>query len=168
MNYLYHKVPEGMLGNILYPLNQLKHIDPALYEKQKSKYIGREQVMLQNIPILNCLWNDVLHFTAIHPSEITKALKDGRKVKYYQINALEFDSNKAVVYLYSKPGVPDAEEFIPFDPDQVSKFSKISQQTLNYYNEMLLMNKKPLLYHLSPHILFKGSIDISLSTIIEA
>ncbi len=78
--YLYHWVPDDMIGDTLYPLNILKHTHPDLYTKKVSKYIGREKVMDQIIPILDCLWNDVLHFTAVHPKDVKDALiKAGSK-----------------------------------------------------------------------------------------
>ncbi len=30
--------------------------------------------MEQRIPILNCLWNDVLHFSPVHPAKIKQAM----------------------------------------------------------------------------------------------
>jgi len=59
MNYLYHGVPKQLEGNILYPLNILKDKCPEVYEKEVSKYVGREHVKENRIPAFNCLWNDV-------------------------------------------------------------------------------------------------------------
>ncbi|MBK8551651.1 MAG: hypothetical protein IPL53_11555 [Ignavibacteria bacterium] len=82
MNYLYHRVPKNLRGNVLYPLNTLKEIHPDLYEQQASKYAGREHITCQIIPILNCLWNDVLHFSAVNPEEIS-AYRIRKKSGFY-------------------------------------------------------------------------------------
>lgn len=46
-----------------------------LYRLYKRKYVGREELMKVLIPILNCKWNDVLHFTAISPQLIYDKFK---------------------------------------------------------------------------------------------
>lgn len=45
--------------------NVLKDTKPAIYTAQSKKYLGRERILGAKIPPLNCLWNDVLHFTAV-------------------------------------------------------------------------------------------------------
>ena len=70
MAFIYHKVPADMSGNILYPLNVMEKINPEIYEKAVKKYEGREYLMREVIPWLNCLWNDVLHFSIVHPTKI--------------------------------------------------------------------------------------------------
>jgi hypothetical protein len=168
MNYIYHKLPEGMVGTILYPLNKLKDIYPSVFDKQKHKYDRREHVMLQRIPTLNCLWNDVLHFTAINPEDISKALDDNRKSRYYKIDARQLDPSLTSIYLYTKSGSVDEGDFIPYDPDHVNRYTNLPQTTIEYYRKMLAENKRPLLYHLTPHILYKNSLDVSSAEIIEA
>ena len=70
MMYLYHSVPRNLHGNILYPLNALTEKHPEIFEQQVSKYVGREHITQQRIPVIDCLWNDVLHFSAVNPKEI--------------------------------------------------------------------------------------------------
>ncbi len=70
MEYLYHRVPPHMEGTILYPLNQLKDIHPKLYAQEVKKYEGRERLLLAEVQPLHCLWNDVLHMTAVSPDEV--------------------------------------------------------------------------------------------------
>ncbi|MBI2087070.1 MAG: hypothetical protein HYT69_02770 [Candidatus Zambryskibacteria bacterium] len=67
MEYLYHQIPKNMFGTLLYPLNVLKETHPEIYAEHAKKYVGREQLLTATVPPLNCLWNDVLHFTAIAP-----------------------------------------------------------------------------------------------------
>ena len=38
--YLYHRVPDNLKGNIIYPLNELKDIHPDLYISNKENYKG--------------------------------------------------------------------------------------------------------------------------------
>jgi len=43
----------------------------------------------------------------------------------------------------------------------MAKFSSIPQATKDYYKEMIGRGKRPLLYHKIPHILYKGTLDIT-------
>ena len=45
MSFVYHAVPRDMVGDVLYPLNQLEAMRPGLYEFQESKYVGREAAL---------------------------------------------------------------------------------------------------------------------------
>jgi hypothetical protein len=47
-----------MRGETLYPLNQLRSVDPALYGRERAKYKGREAVLEFRIPLIDVLWND--------------------------------------------------------------------------------------------------------------
>lgn len=76
MRYLYHIVRTGMDGNVLYPLNHLQKKNPGAYGVHLRKYQNREYLLKETIQPLKCLWNDVLHLTAIHPDKINKALSE--------------------------------------------------------------------------------------------
>ncbi|MGH7237929.1 MAG: hypothetical protein ACREGF_05325, partial [Candidatus Saccharimonadales bacterium] len=85
--HVYRHVPAQMFGTVLYPMNRLPDIDRKLYELHKSGYLSREQLLQRKIPYLDCLWNDVLHCSPVHPAKINQALKDcGLK----NINSAEF------------------------------------------------------------------------------
>ncbi len=169
MSYIYHGVPKNLTGNILYPLNVIKEKFPELYVEKAKKYVGREHVMEQKIPILNCLWNDVLHFSSVNPKALKEALvESGLKdfpMSFYQIDPTLLDSANTVVYLYTSKQKTD-NDFIPYDPNEVEKFSKVPQATKDYYKEIISSGGNPLMYHLIPHILHKGPLDISNMPII--
>lgn len=173
MAYIYHLVPKNMRGTVLYPLNQLKGIHPDVYASEVKKYEGREQVMSNNVAILNCAWNDMLHFSAVHPKEIARALGDlgvDRSFECYEIDANTLDSENTVVYLNSPrekgTKIPESD-FVPFNPTDVGRFASLPKETIEYYREVISKGKRPLLYHLIPHVLYKGPIDISGSKIIK-
>jgi hypothetical protein len=165
--YIYHMVPDQMFGNILYPLNTLKDTYPDVYERQVSKYVGREHITRQHIPILDCLWNDVLHFSAVHPKEVKQALIEaGRNpdftMSYYQVDPKMIDPKNAIVYLYAHADNKEKmneKNFAPYNSDEVAKFSSMPDVTKEYYKEMIGKGERPLLYHKIPHILYKGTLD---------
>lgn len=173
MFYLYHAIPKHMEGHILYPLNALKEIFPDVYAQEMAKYEGREQVMQQRIPVLNCLWNDVLHMTAIPPTEMKKARAETGNPDftktYYQIDPTMLEPEKSIVFLYAgvHGGTMHPENFAPYHPDDVAKYAVIPSSVKAYYTEMLAQGKHPLLYHKIPHILYKGTLDITKLPIVS-
>ncbi len=162
--YIYHSVPKNLTGDILYPLNVLKEKYPEVYEKEVAKYVGRERVMEQKIPILNCLWNDVLHFSPVHPAKIKQAMIEAGKDSNYEVQAYKVDSTlidpaKAVIYLHRHRELID-DDFLPFNLDKISELSEVPEFTKNYYQRSFAAGERPLIYQRVPHILYRGTLDI--------
>ena len=171
MAFIYHMVPEDMREKTLYPLNILKEKFPDLYKKKNEKYLGRENVKKEKIPFLNCLWNDVLHFTAIHPSKFSRELKKAglspKKIEWYKVDTKFLEPNKTLIYLYkhrkNKKSFTDEENFTKFESRKVARFKEIPKRTSQYYKEMYKKGKRPfevLLFHFVPHILYKGNLSV--------
>lgn len=167
--YLYHWVPDNLQGTTIYPLNTLKETHPEIYKEASSKYEGREELMDFKIPFLNCLWNDVIHMSAVPPLTIKEALFEAGRTKpleleYFEIDPETLDPKNTIVYLYDHKNLSEyfgEKSFVAFDPNDLEKYSHLPDETKEYYKEMFSQHKKPLLYHRVPHILYKGSIDIS-------
>jgi hypothetical protein len=175
--YVYHWVPADLQGQILYPLNQLKSIYPSLYLTKAAHYQNREAVMQARLPLLDCLWNDVLHFSPVHPSKVQEALAQAgfeRKLRrYYQVDPLAkgFNATNAVVFLHQRLNLEKFQlaeaDFRVFHPAELSSLGEIPAATLTYYREMFEQGKRPLVYLYVPHILYQGTLDISDVNIIE-
>jgi hypothetical protein len=73
MAFVYHGVPTGMIGEVIYPLNQLAVIAPDAYELQRSKYLGREAVLDARISSAGLLFNDTVHCVPLHPYHLFAA-----------------------------------------------------------------------------------------------
>jgi hypothetical protein len=162
MNYVYHRVPSEMKGDILYPLNEIKNMYPEMFEKEARKYEGREHIMNDVIPRLNCLWNDVLHFSPVPIIFIKTALAELGKdfhAEYFKVPAVIFNPEKTVIYLNGEIPKMDPSNWLPYDSAQVSQYAEMPESTKKYYREKLEKNEQPLLYAKIPHILYKGSID---------
>lgn len=175
-SFVYHLHPKEMVGDYLYPLNQLREKAPDVYAAQAQKYKGREQLLERIIPPLNCLWNDVLHLSPVHPAAVRDALLAAGYNRYpqrwWQIDPEEagFSDQNTAIYLYSprKRGNFDVppDDFVPFSMKLLAKINKLPQATADYYREMEEEGKQAFLFHLVPHILHRGAIRISdLSTI---
>jgi hypothetical protein len=166
MSYLYHMVPTDQIGTTLYPLNQLRDVQPELYKTKASKYDGREHIMERQILILDCLWNDVLHLSPIPPQELKAALLEAgmpdRTFSYYQIDPASLTADDTVLYLHQTTDrvvAPDDSEFVPYDINLLPTLAQIPDWTKQYYAEQYASGQKPLRFLGIPHILHKGTID---------
>lgn len=174
MNYLYHWVPKNMEGDVLYPLNVLRDQYPTIYEEHKLKYKDREDTMKLCIPKINCLWNDVLHLSAIHPKIIKEAIataggRNDYKMACYQIDPHMLNPENTIVYLFTTPYVDTTkiDDFVEFKPDEIGQYSSLPETTKKYYKERYDNKKLPLTFNQVPHIFYKGCINIKDCPIIE-
>lgn len=165
MNYLYHRVPKNMSGTILYPLNILKETNPEIYNDQVKKYEGRERLLITEVPPLNCLWNDVLHFTAVAPEELKANLAKAEihydPISWYKIpiNLIEGEKSIAFTYRRDEDVIPNFKEYENFDPERMEIYRKVPVETIEYYKQKKAEGVRPLLFHLVPHVLYKGNIE---------
>ncbi len=171
MSYLYHFVPKNLQGHVLYPLNQLKDVYPKAYAEHMCKYIGREVVNQNRIPVLDCLWNDVLHFSAVNPKDIKQALIEAgadltSQNSYYQIDPKLLDPKNTIVWLYSHAegdhkNKMNPENFEPYNPETISKYSVLPQITKKFYRESVAKGERLLMHRRIPHILYKDTLNVS-------
>ena len=76
MDYVYHMVPKEMKGEVLNSLNEMKLIHPELHKHYSKKYFNhpeRERLLLRRIPKLDCLWNNVIFLSPLHPYYVYEA-----------------------------------------------------------------------------------------------
>jgi len=154
-----------MSGTILYPLNVLKETHPDMYTHYSEKYIGRERILKANIPPLNCLWNDVLHFTAVEPQIMREKLEEAGFVfgssSYFKI-PVEMILGENSIAFTNPEGKQTLVPFLNyenFDIDRMLVYQQVPIHTLEYYKERKLAGKEPLVYQFVPHILYKGNLD---------
>lgn len=167
-SFLYHMKPEGMRGTILHPLNTLKGEYPELYMKHAAKYDDRPDLTEQFLPTLEAAWNDVLHFTAVDPEELKQALIDAgmepKAMPFYKVDPSLLDPKKTTVYLYQDKSSDvklNPQDFQEFDPEKLDQHATLPEETKEYYKEVFAKGKRPFMFVGVPHILHKGSIDIS-------
>ena len=170
--YLYHRVSRDFVGSILYPLNSLKHRLPDVYAEQVKRYQGREVLLKRNVPHLNCLWNDVLHFSPVHPAQIRQALleagRNWKPLKWFVVDpaVLGFNPQNTVIYLYPARQFGDFSvqetDFEPFSIIKLSQLTNLPTATVEYFQSTKVRDSRPLLFHRIPHILHYGQIDTSL------
>lgn len=173
-NFLYHFVPENLRGTRLYPLNMLKNKFPDRYAEEVRKYRGRSLVKKFKIPVLACLWNDVVFLSPVAPVKIKKALISAGRVgsftwSVYKIDPTSLDPRHTIVYTYNDMAAGatfSLEDFVPFRIDDLKKYSRMPRRVTAYFKRAIAEGERPLLFHGIPHILYKGSIDISHAPVI--
>jgi hypothetical protein len=172
MIYFYHGIPEDMKGDSLIPLKEMMSVDPELRAKYLEKYKGREEILERKIPLLDCLWNDVVQLLPLHPRklfELQQQLGIVKKIpdyRYFQIELSQLDPTKTVVYFKTAPGEENVT--VKWLPDvNLDDLQAAPPATINYYKSMVGTGEPVFNYQFVPHIVYKGTIDVSSAEIIS-
>ena len=165
---VYHVVPTAMAGDLLYPLNRLRALHADLAEAATRKYEGREALMRVRLPLLDCLWNDVIHLTPLHPSKTRRALEAAgfpvREIEFFSIPPTVLNGGAAVWFENSRVKGPDyrldKEEFSIFDQRRYRELAAIPEVQHKYLEQAKRSGERPLFWARVPHVLYRGEIDV--------
>ena len=170
--YFYHGIPEDMKGSELIPLNKMLEVDPDLRAKYLEKYKGREEILERKIPLLDCLWNDVVQLLPLHPHQLFELQKELGLIteipdySYYQIDTSVLDPSQAVVYFKTAPG----EENVTvkwLEDVQLEKLQIIPEATRKYYESIVDTGEPVFNYQFVPHVIYRGTIDASTTQVVN-
>ena len=187
MAFVYHRVPSEMVGDVIYPLNQLAAIAPERYELQRSKYLGREAVLAARISQDGLLFNDTVHCAPLHPNRLFAARErlglhppraDASRARntsrfsglFFEIPLDRISTQRLLWYRWETPWIngfpnedvplaPPLEEFEPFDASRYRELSDVTDPHAAYLRRMKETGKRPLLFVHIPHVLVAGPID---------
>lgn len=179
--YVYHMVPREMVGLELMPLNRLGVLYPHLYERYSKKYFDhpeRPKLFMKEIPHLNCLWNDVVHFLPIHPSHLYKALTElgiatKESLMFYQIPIQKLAANRNAMYLYSKEhykgpaGAIAAEDINLLSLPDYRELEQLPSATVDYFQTEKEKGKNFGLFAYIPHLFSLGNVNVDEVKIIS-
>ena len=168
MHSIYHLVPKEMVGTRLIPLNRMKQSNLGLYLKEASKYRGREKLLERHIPKINCLWNDVLHFSSISPDIIFsrfESLGFGKYegLRWFEVPLSHLEGLASVIYRAPQKPRPnfalddDDIEFLNIGTYQEPK--GLSDQAEAYFLHCQKEGKTPLPFQFTSHILVYGEFE---------
>ena len=170
--FIYHRMPSPMRGKVLYPLNELKRIYPDVYDIHVKKYSFRMELMECIIPRLKCRWNDVLHFSPIHPQRVLDKLREVKseigptksviiKIPINEINGLPGVIFRARTNSSDYDELFKSCEIRDIIPSEYKELEAVPQQTIDFWHEAKRKGEPMLWYHLVPHFLIKSQLDIS-------
>ena len=120
-------------------------------------------IMKRKIPILNVLWNDVLHFSCLDPQKTFKAVVEivglrnvTRKVLKVPIEV--FDPKNCV---YFNASDDPQDEITAFDLSTYKEMSDVTKEQKENWQELASKKAPVLLYGKTTHLLYHGTIDIT-------
>lgn len=172
MNFIYHGVPEQMVGTYLVPLNQMQNDLKEIRDKNLEKYEGREEILVRKIPLLDCFWNDVVQFLPLHPQQVFDLqhklglIPEVPPYRFYEIDIKALDPKNTVVFFKTAPGEENVEVKWLNDVD-FDSLQMIPEATIRYYRTLVGTGELPFNYQFLPHILHKGTVDISVAKVIS-
>jgi hypothetical protein len=175
MPFVYHTVPAAMVGDVLYPLNELAKVAQEPYELERAKYAGREAVLEARITESGVLFNDTVHCAPLHPHRIYAARKRlglrPRAGLAFEIPLDRVLSHTVIWYRWETPWIngypnedvalaPPLNEFEPFDAGNYRELTEVPQTHVEYLRRMQEQQKPPLMFVHIPHVLVVGPIDV--------
>ncbi len=167
--YFYHGMPNPMIGTKLIPLNRMPISMCDIRALHLSKYVGREEILKRRVPLLNCLWNDVVQLLPLHPRKIFEKqvnlglLNEMPEYAFFQIDVRTLDPDITVVYFKNAPGEESVVVKWLRDVD-LNSLQEVPPATTHYYESLVGLNEPPFNYQFVPHILHMGEIDVTHAT----
>lgn len=147
-----------------------------IYEQTISKYQGRESLLTRTIPTLNCLWNDVIFLSPLHPNKHYKEYKrigfTPKPVQFFKIPIEVLQEKRVTVWKwlsYKKyppqdPIHKSIDSYCPLDFSLYQEMDDLPFDTKEYY-KLSFDPTAPTVYpkfhwYRIPHILCQDPIDI--------
>lgn len=160
-----------MSGTKLIPLNQMPESMSKIRNLHLSKYVGREEILKRKIPLLECLWNDVVQFLPLHPIKVfdlqvaMKFVPEIPQFKFFEIDIKTLNPKHTVVFFKNAAGEENVTVKWLKDVD-FDLLQEIPQATVEYYKSLAGTGELPFNYQFIPHILYMGSVDVSNTKLI--
>lgn len=176
---VYHQRPGDMVGEALHPLNTLRTLHPAIYERQIAKYRdhpSRVGLPARAVPKLNCLWNDVVQCAPVHPHLLYRALMErglraNPAAAWFQIPlSVLGDLPVAIFHGSGRDDVTAPlrdEEIAWLDRERYRELDAVPPKTLAWYDGLAARGRVFGLFVGVPHVLVRGPIDVSRARVIR-
>ncbi len=167
---LYHFVPQDQIGDILYPLNELKEKSPELYKQHLAKYDDIKEKDVE-IPGFG-YWNDCVNLMPVSPGLVKKELQSyghdtNWQWRFYKIDAEKLDVSKLMILVMTEEDGLFKREFILFSKETFEKYCHIGEATRAIFQQAKDNNEQPNTFARIPHVLYKASIDTTGLEIVE-
>ncbi len=82
-------------------------------------------------------------------------------MSFFKIPVSFIQGEKSIAFIYrrDKGLTPNFKEYEQFEPNRMDIYKTVPEETIEYYKQKQAEGVRPLLYHLVPHILYKGNIE---------
>lgn len=171
---LYHLAPQELVGSSLLPLSQLRSERRQLYERHARKYEGRTNLLDDQVPGLDCRWQDVVFLTAVKPGTIRRLHEAAGfelpELRWIQIDSTELAVSKIVIYWYrhsQRELKYVAENWQGFRVELLAELQQIPDATHQHYADAAKTRTRPFAFFRTPHILHKGALDVTDCVIVQ-
>lgn len=161
-----------MRGDKLIPLSQMQSKDLELHDKYLEKYKGREEIVERKIPLLGCLWNDVVQLLPLHPKKVFECqMKLGLittmpNYKYFEIDLSTLDPKRTVVYFKTAPGEENVTVKWLRDVN-LDELQEVPDATRRYYESLVGKDEPVFNYQFVPHVVYMGVVDVASSGVVN-
>lgn len=167
---LFHLITDDIRGDHILALNQLRTAYPDLYTRHAAKHHGREWVIEEPIPALECTWGDVVFLSPVDSTEIFAALaRAGRATDLppaATIQALRLNPENCIIRLVRHgagghyPDPSDEHDYLPFTTASLRAVSGVTVAAITRL-ENLGLPDPGLPWVDVPHVLHRGAILVS-------
>ena len=164
-SFVYHRVPSNLVGGTLYPLNALALVHLEEAEFHQKKYQGREQITEARIPPLDCLWNDVLMLSPVHPGLLIQALRDGGRIippqHWYAVDATLLEPERTSLFVgpLEQTLTFSSEDYLEFTPENLQAHFTPVKQTLERLRSQAL-EPRVFMFTDIPHVFTRGHLRL--------
>lgn len=168
--YVYHHVPQNQIGDIIYPLNQLKDTFPDIFRKQSAKY---DNIQEKDVEILGFgYWNDCINLMPVNPGLVKKELeKYGHDTNwqwlFYKIDTKQLNNSKLILMVTTDKSGTLERDFLPFTKENFDKYCHIGEATRAIFQKAKDNYEQPNTFARIPHVLYKDSINTKGLEIVE-
>lgn len=182
MSYIYHIVPNKLVGETLIPLKELETELPDLFAQEIRKYDDHPQRKLLPKRVLkkiNCPQEEVLHFSPIHPNLMFEGLKSvfpdwDYSSKFFEIPiervrgipTILFDMNRTGTYIFGEDEPEEMFEWVT--PESYKILNAIPPEAIEFYSQWKSRGERgaPAMARI-PHVMVRGRVSISGCRIID-
>jgi hypothetical protein len=171
MRFLYHARPARMRGQTLYPLNVLAGEHPDLYDDERRKYVGREELLDLRIPVLDVLWNDALQLAPIHPRHLAAAWRTAGlaspiwEAEFFEIPVDRIDVGRAVWF---ERGALPLDDVRTFDAGGYRELEQAPAAYHAYLRDYRDRGRRARPFAYVPHVLVAAPVDIADLRLVRA
>ncbi len=177
--YVYHLYRKNFIGHWIVPMNKMPEMEgfSEIYRQCVSRYHGREETLQWVILPFNCLWNDVIFLSPLHPhhhyEEYRKIGFSLPKVLFYKIPIEILEDKRVTVwkwlsykkYSKSDPIHRSMESYCALDFSHYQELADLPEDAKEYY-QICFDPEHPNIspkygWYRVPHILCLDPIDIS-------